>query len=342
MNEEHGFLDTQLRMLRENHEGFRSLSLNLNRMEKDFSQQLAHWRESLFSFQVAQWLEVIRSNTTVDTVAVDLSVSANSIWKSEQLKALMAVIGSLPKLRKLVLRQNSLGEPRRIRPFDGINAAIQEARLSLDSLELWGSEIVPGHEKPMQALLWAIEGCQKLRSLKLFGFRLSHEHVISLAPLLVLPHLTEFWLGNTSDGFLPIAKALQMTTSIKKLTLCFTDQLDDTNCLALAKMLQNNTTLQYFGLLNVSPSNKSSGLSSKCVTALIHMLQYNLTLQELTTRGDPVDEIQLYVKLNRAGRQHLVHPMATRDLWVNTLISSRDDLDCSYCFLTMNPSICFT
>jgi hypothetical protein len=342
MEEEYGFLDTQLRMLREKGENFRSLSLNLNRMEKDFSQQLAHWRESLFSFQVSQWLEVIRSNITIDTVTVDLSVSENTIWKRDQLKSLMVAIGSLPRLRKLLLRQNSLGEPRRLQPFVSITAAIQEASLSLESLELWGNEIILGTEKPMQDLVRAVESCHRLRNLKLLGFNLRNEHVNLFAPLMMIPSLTEFCLGNTCDGFLPISETLIYSTNIQKLTLCFTDEIDDSNCMALVKVLECNTSLQHFGLLNSSTGHNTSGISAKCVTALIRMLEYNLTLQNIQTRGDPYDEMQLYVKLNRSGRKHLLQRVATHKLWVDTLITSRDDLNCSFYFLTMNPSVCVT
>ncbi|CAB9521787.1 expressed unknown protein [Seminavis robusta] len=345
---DYGFLDAQLRMLGENDEQFRTLSLNLNRMEKDFSQQLAHWRESLFSFSVAQWLEVLRFNTTVDTVTVDLSLSETTIWKKDHLKCLMIAIGCLPKLKRLVIRQNNLGQPRRLAPVQAIVAAVRRAH-QIECLELWGNEIiVPSVQKPLTELTQVIlEECTQLKSFKVAGFHLNHNHVAMFTPLMTLPHLTEFGLGNTSDGFEPVAKMLSSCPNIRTLTLSFVDQLEDADCMALVQALKRNQQLQILSLLNTeNNANASSGISPRCQRALIQMLEHgNMTLQELKTRGDVNAEIQLYLKLNRAGRQDLFQQhdsLPSRELWVDTLIASRDDLDCSFYFLTMNPSICAT
>ena len=151
--ENNSFLEVQLKMLRANDKNFRSLSLNLDRMEKDFSQQLAHWRESLFSFQVKWWSEIICSNETVETVAIDLSVSETTIWKKDQLRLLFDAIASLPRLRKIVIRQNNLGRPRRLNSIEAIIGAIRNFYSTIEGFELWGNQIVSGVEHSLQKLL---------------------------------------------------------------------------------------------------------------------------------------------------------------------------------------------
>lgn len=338
---DNSFLDWQLRKLHENDESFQALSLNLNRMEKDFSQQLAHWRESLFSFQVAQWLAVIRQNTTVETATLDLSVSENTIWKKDQLRTLMVAIVSLPNLRKIVLRQNNLGGPRRLAPMEAILSAIKQDH-SIECLELWGHEIMPGTEDQMQEVANVVQDIEGLKSFKMLGFRLDPVHVDMFVPLMSMPSLTEFCLGNTTDGFVTVAEGLSTNSNLEKLTLSFSNGVEDAKCLCLVRALQKNTTLQTLSLLNASPRDNHSGISARSHQDLVHVMRHkNMTLQDFKTRGDPCDEMNLYLKLNRIGRRQLFQPgSVTRELWVDTLISSREDPDCSFYFLTMNPSVC--
>lgn len=334
------FLDWQLKMLQQNDASFQSLSLNLNRMEKSFSQQLAHWRESLFSYQVTQWLQVIRQNTTVETVTLDMSVPDNTIWKRDQLRALLYAIVSLPKLRRLVLRQDNLGAPRRLSSLPSIIAAIKQHH-SIECLELWGNEIVPGIEELLLDFATVVEEMETLQCFKLLGFRLQRVHIRMFIPLMSKPSLKEFCLGNTSEGFVPVAANLKTNTNLEKLTLCFMSRVEDKHFLHLVNALQENKTLQILSLLNASPTENRSGISIRCKAALVQAMRQNMTLQDFKAKGQLSEELHLYLKLNRIGRRELFHNSGvTRELWVDTLISSSEDPDCSFYFLTMNPSIC--
>jgi len=353
---DNSFHDHQLRLLRENDASFRSLSLNLNRMEKDCSQQLAHWRESLFSFQIERWAEVIQYNNFVETVIVDMSVSEGTIWKKRQLGTLMDAIGRLPKLKKLVIRQNSLGRPHRIAPMEAIVRALRNCHKTLECFELWGNEIrlLPTTtDLSLKELAWYIATCRKLKCLKFMGFNNLNRSMVGIfVALMNIPTLTEFGLGNTSDGFIPVAQAIQFNTHIEKLTLSFDDDLEDSSCFALVAALQYNSTLQALSLLNASSRDNLSGISTASQEALIGMMQHNMTLADFKLRGHDVsDQILFYLKLNRAGRRQLFPSLdsfddncnrhgVTRELWVNKVILSREDPDCSFYFLIMNPSVC--
>lgn len=336
--DQHSFLDWQLRMLRSNDESFRNLSLNLNRMEKDFSQQLAHWRESLFSFQVAQWVAVIRHNTTVEKVMIDLSVSESTIWKKDQVKALILAIRSLPNLRKLILRQNILGAPRRLASMEAILAGIKE-NYSLECFELWGNDIAPGQENLLSEMAVTARCMQGLESFKLLGFRMNAEVVDMFLPVMSIPSLKEFCLGNSTESFVPVAQYLKTNEKIEKLALCFDERVEDEKITCLVEALQHNTTLQSLSLLNASTMNNNAGISAQSQRALVQLTMHNMTLQEVKTRGQLSEEMSMFLKLNRKGRRATFEG-GTREHWVDALISSSDDLDCAFYFLAMNPSVC--
>lgn len=343
-SENNSFLDTQLKMLRENDRNFRSLSLNLDKMEAEFSQQLAHWRESIFSFQVKWWSEVILSNTTVESVTINISLPETTIWKRDQLRMMFDAIASLPLLRKLIIRQTNLGGPRRLHSIEAIIGALRICHPTLVSFELWGNEIAFGADHSLQKLAWTLQSCSKLTSLKFMGFDLDPVHVSMFAPLMAMPSLKEFGLGNSSSSFTPIAEELACNSNLEKLTLSFMDHIADMCCVALATALRCNTTLQTLSLLNASPLHSASGISSESQGFFLRAIaEYNMTLRDFMTRGQVGKELLLYLKLNQAGRRQLFgHYGVTRELWVDKVTSSKADIDCTFYFLTMNPSICVT
>ena len=345
-SDHNSFLDVQLRMLRENNKNFRSLTLHLDKMETEFSQQLAHWRESIFSFQVKWWSEIILSNETVETVTIDMSLADSTIWKKDQIRMMLEAIASLPRLRQLVIRQNNLGQPRRLQSIEAMTGALRNCCFTtIESLEVWGNEIAMDSDHSLQKLVWTLQSCRALTNLKFMGFALNPEQVALLTPLISLPSLREFGLGNSSNGFLPIAEEIARNSNLEKLTLSFMDHITDSFCLALATALRCNTNLQALSLLNASPlHNNISGISNESQGFFLRvMMQYNMTLRAFKTRGQVSKEMLLYLKLNQAGRRQLFGNYGvTRELWVDKVASSKEDIDCTFYFLTMNPSICVT
>ena len=73
------------------------------------------------------------------------------------------------------------------------------------------------------------------------------------------------------------------------------------------------------------------------------MMEQNMTLRDFITRGQVGEKMLLYLKLNKAGRRQLFEQFGvTRELWVDKVTLSKEDVDCTFYFLTMNPSICVT
>jgi hypothetical protein len=50
-------------------------------------------------------------------------------------------------------------------------------------------------------------------------------------------------------------------------------------------------------------------------------------------------KIDLYVRLNRAGRILLIKEQASKQEWVNMLIQGSDDLDAIFYFIRANPAL---
>ena len=52
-------------------------------------------------------------------------------------------------------------------------------------------------------------------------------------------------------------------------------------------------------------------------------------------------KIEYYMRLNAVGRGPLINSgQANRVEWVNMLVSVRDDLDCLFYFISINPTLC--
>eukprot|EP00797_Seminavis_robusta_P034728 Sro840_g209370.2 (262) ;mRNA; r:13526-14311 len=64
-----------------------------------------------------------------------------------------------------------------------------------------------------------------------------------------------------------------------------------------------------------------------------------VSFAELPTVDDPL--IALYLKLNQAGRHHLLESgQATRQDWIDAISDNRDDTKVVHYFLSQNPSLC--
>lgn len=122
----------------------------------------------------------------------------------------------------------------------------------------------------------------------------------------------------------------------------------------IAEALRHNQTLQYFVLYGPPPTRGSSishmgptlSLSPASQHAFVNMLRTtNFTLQQCDLPFDDDDlqqELDLFLKLNHAGRKHLLSPdgNATINEWVNVLRELRYDLDAVFYLIMTNPSLC--
>jgi hypothetical protein len=80
------------------------------------------------------------------------------------------------------------------------------------------------------------------------------------------------------------------------------------------------------------------------------MLQDNYVLEELEMfQGHPMRPLlgeywpvlQFYLQLNRAGRRKLMNPAVTvsNEEWIQTILDARENLNCSFYFISQNPTV---
>ena len=167
--------------------------------------------------------------------------------------------------------------------------------------------------------------------------------------------------------------AIQNSTSLESLMVAI--QLDDEEqCRSLAKIVQLSPTLDFLRIILTPCENdhhlsliieslhvnftitklsivfrRTSVFSSSIQESLVTMLEKkNLTIERIELRGNVESEgrgivlkMMHFAKLNRLGRKYLLeNPNAPHGKWVETLASTRNDLNALYYFLSLNPSLC--
>ena len=111
------------------------------------------------------------------------------------------------------------------------------------------------------------------------------------------------------DGLLHIAEGLTVNTTLKKIEVGVSKQIGEKGQDALTAMLETNYELE-----RLVVSSAENGIKEK---------------------------VEYYMRLTEVGRGTLLRDgKATREQWVEMLISVSNDLDCLFYFTTMNPSIC--
>lgn len=135
-----------------------------------------------------------------------------------------------------------------------------------------------------------------------------------------------------------LVKMLQSNSTMQKLKLDL-DSLDKPKCLLkVAEALETNTSLNYLKLCGGT-------INTEIEQAFLQMLEKkNFSLETLllpSVGSDLTAQMDFYLKVNRSGFRHIIREgTAHRSKWVEALISTNDDLDTSFYFLSMNPSLC--
>lgn len=203
------------------------------------------------------------------------------------------------------------------------------------------------------------------------GLRQEHFNVIAVG-LMTNSNLRVLDLfGNvvTNDHVALLCESLEKNTSLETLVLpCPSDDLTVDSCKAISRVLQVNRTLVTLNLprsnldeeglshiaqgLTVNTTLKKievgvkKDLGSDGERALTQMLEKNYELERLvlsSAEKSIKDKVEYYMRLNEVGRGALLrnhHGKATREQWVEMLISVTEDLDCLFYFLTTNPALC--
>jgi hypothetical protein len=212
---------------------------------------------------------------------------------------------------------------------------------------------------------------QTIQDLYLSRLGLGADHFAAVAEALPvnesLKTLDLFGNNIENSSIILIAEALEKNEFLETLVLpCPQEDLSNTSCAAISAALKANSSLVTFNLprsnlnddglwhiaqgltLNKSVKKIEVGVSKdvgdKGLEALTAMLEKNYDLERLVVSSAATsikEKVSYFMRLNEVGRGKLLSDgKATREQWVEMLISCRNDLDCLFYFTTMNPAIC--
>lgn len=197
--------------------------------------------------------------------------------------------------------------------------------------------------KHVTAVAESMKVNKSLRVLDLFGNNIENEHVVLFAKVLqtnktletlVLPCPSD---DISVDACAAISRALRENTTLVTLNLPRSN-LKDEGLLHLVQGLNVNTTLKKIEV------GVSKDIGDQGMGALMKMLETNYELERLVVSSSQKsikEKVQYYMRLNEVGRGALLRDgKATREQWVEMLISCSDDLDCLFYFINVNPSLC--
>ena len=130
-------------------------------------------------------------------------------------------------------------------------------------------------------------------------------------------------LRSLDSALVPLAKTLSHYpfTSLQRLKIEAPDYFDSNVEEALVKMLESNYALQSLKLMVMSP---------------------HVGGEYTPWYGAKRTEMDMYLRLNRHGRKHLMQNVerVSRKEWVNALSSLSNDLDCLHYYLRENSWLC--
>ncbi|CAB9507822.1 expressed unknown protein [Seminavis robusta] len=209
-----------------------------------------------------------------------------------------------------------------------------------------------------------------LRELMLRNFDLSCQNTVSFLAALQnhsqLGRLT-FPTRLTLSVAWAVARYLGSPIALQDLTLTVNQFADDDDDDDDDSTMEETTTQQHIlhviaNALLVNPTLQSfrlrgsAKIPANSQQIFAAMLRRNYTLQYLTIQNDTATtnctdnimksrdaayNIQLYLKLNRYGRQSLLaHEQVSRESWVDAIVEFATDLNCLFYLLQTNPSLC--
>jgi hypothetical protein len=247
----------------------------------------------------------------------------------------------------------------------GMEKFVSALSKKLEKLVIVGCELAAHGEEELWAGACLVKLCRSntLRELKLHNLdELREEHIVLMAQELTsnksirklsilksqelteLPQEEGLKVGSNHKKRMLLAKTMRKREALSS----------DAGTLAMANMLRVNTALEEVCLSAVDFNEYSAMFLGNALE------QDNTTLRELWlmipahnggTSSFPVDDrrIDYYLRLNRAGRHRVIQQQqegvteqAGKDKkeFINTLVLSKRDIDCSFFLLRKMPSLC--
>lgn len=155
-------------------------------------------------------------------------------------------------------------------------------------------------------------------------------------------------------------KMIRHNSSLKWLELGVKHQqqqqrMEERFIIQFADALEENTTLKHFALegegggsggdttLVAAAPGVVHTLSQVCKEAYVRMLEENCVLTSLrvfSILGEETPEFNMYLTLNKYGRNRLLQGGASRHDWLEAMCKMNTSLDCLYYCLITNPFLC--
>ena len=204
-----------------------------------------------------------------------------------------------------------------------------------------------------------------LKELRLLKFLFSSDILTALFGTLLLCHsnLQTLLLSSChwdNQSIQVLTRYLEQSTHLQELQLlgnCEYFDSHDNAHMELAEALQRSPSLRQFSLVpltgRVKDDNDEEEMIDVCQMAYVEMIKSNYILEEFRCvrmlSPEWQSELELYLRLNRAGRRHLcfhneddvnVNLNDSRKAWVEAIAAANDDATCIYYFLSLNPSLC--
>jgi hypothetical protein len=289
---------------------------------------------SLRIANVTEFQRAMRENHTVQKVVVDFQWLTEYLPRDEYLQ-LLQTVGWMPGLEKLMIFDHGRDKI----PMEALASAMRPAE-NLKALDVVRLEFSTMHDVHVFA-----EVMREHEALERFSsHRLTLAEGVTLDPLFTtlqqLPNLRAVCLSFDWDlraSYVQDAAALVtlcQSQSLQELKL-WSRQLDDCCCVAIAQALRENRTLKTLDL-------QCQIIGNEGLEEITRMMENNYTIESVRTTGRRMSlsqKIDMYVRLNRAGRILLVNDHASKLDWVNAICEARDDIDAIFYFIRSNPTL---
>ena len=251
------------------------------------------------------------------------------------------VVEALGEAEKMQVVTLQLMNGNRNNRFSGTALANLMSSTTMQCLYLTRLGLGPEH---YEAIMIAIETNKNIRVLDLFANNIKNDQLIRIVNVLrgnevlemvVLPGLDDNEFNDECS--MAVSEMVKVNSSMISLYMpC--SKFTDIGLVHLADSLSVNTTLKK---VEIAVSNK---IGEEGIAALTRMLDKNYELERLVVDSNEKSiksKIEYYMRLNAVGRGPLINSgQANRVEWVNMLVSVRDDLDCLFYFISMNPTLC--
>lgn len=142
-----------------------------------------------------------------------------------------------------------------------------------------------------------------------------------------------------------IAEGLQVNQSLQSFRIRGAARVDRGVCMPIfANALKDNYFLEIFSVLHFAARNTSPiPTSAQSISAGGDAAAANdnsTNNDRILTAHEHALNIEMYLKLNHHDRLHLMKYPTNKKAWLATMITLRNDLNCVFYLLQLNPSLC--